>query len=99
MSGVITEALAYESRVYLKPAMYDNMLQTRSARDEESAAMLDIIFSTKTFDLCDIGEWGKLNYVIRDGVLGAKDTMVSDYAASIDSAKAAMEKTTALFSE
>lgn len=97
MSGIITEALACESMSYLKPAMYDNMLKTRSTRDEESAAMLDIIFSTKTFDLCDICEWGQLNYAVRDNVLGVKDTLASDYATIITAANNALTKTVALF--
>lgn len=99
MSGIITEALAYESMLCLRPAMYDNMLKGRSIRDEESADTLDIIFSTKTFDLCDICEWGNLNYFIRDNMLGVKDTLASDYASTINAAKEALSNTIELFNK
>lgn len=99
MTGLIAEALAYESKIYLEPAMYDNLLKTRGARDEESAAMLDIIYNSKTFDLCDICEWGGLNYVIRDNVLGVKDTIASDYASIIASATTHLNNTIELFNK
>ncbi len=50
-TGIITEALAYYSKQYLTPAYYDVSLQGILARDEESKEMLDIIFSSKLYDL------------------------------------------------
>lgn len=97
MTGLIAEALAYESKIYLEPAMYDNLLKTRGARDQESEEMLNIIYNSKTFDLCDICEWGGLNYSIRNNVLGASDTLVSDYAAIITSANIALNETIEMF--
>ena len=41
--GLITEALAVASHKYVIPAYYDVTLKTKAARDDESAAMLDII--------------------------------------------------------
>ncbi len=45
-TGAIMEALAYDSMGLIDKAMYDIVLKGKSARDEESADMLDIIFST-----------------------------------------------------
>ena len=42
-SGLITEALAVASHEYVIPAYYDVTLKTKVARDNDSAAMLDII--------------------------------------------------------
>ena len=50
-TGLILEALAYESVYTLTPAFYDLTLLTRTARDDESEAMLDIIFNNKIYDI------------------------------------------------
>jgi len=50
-TGIITEAMAYYSKQYITPAYYDVSLQGILARDEESREMLDIIFSSKLYDL------------------------------------------------
>jgi len=49
-ASVIMEALAAESRYTLFPAYYDITLQRKFTRDDESAAMLDIIFGTTVYD-------------------------------------------------
>ncbi len=50
-TGIIIEALSAESMYTLTPAYYDITLQGKSVRDEESAAMLDVIFASRIFDL------------------------------------------------
>jgi len=49
-TSIILEALAAESRYTLFPAYYEITLQRKFTRDDESAAMLDIIFSTTVYD-------------------------------------------------
>jgi hypothetical protein len=49
-TSIILEALAAESHYTLFPAYYDITLQRKFTRDEESAAMLDIIFATTVYD-------------------------------------------------
>lgn len=93
MTGIVTEALAYASYYKLKPALYDNMLMSRSVLDAESSPMLDIVFRNKSFDMCDCMEWGNLNYLVRDSILGVKDTFTSEYASTVEAAKSAMEET------
>ncbi|MCL1793901.1 MAG: hypothetical protein FWG34_08525 [Oscillospiraceae bacterium] len=51
--GAIIEVLACESLNYVIPAYYEVSLKTKHARDEESAEMLDIIFSHRVIDLGD----------------------------------------------
>ncbi|MCQ2431074.1 MAG: hypothetical protein MJ175_00565 [Clostridia bacterium] len=56
--GLITESLAAESVSTVSPAFYDVCLNGKTVRDDESSAMLDIIFATKHFDIglaLDIG--------------------------------------------
>ena len=50
-TGVITEYMAYVSQSILTPAYYEKTLVGSVIRDEESAEMLDIIFSTRVFDV------------------------------------------------
>lgn len=93
MTGVITEALAYASYEYLKPALYDKMLMGRSVMDEESGPMLDLVFQNKSFDMCDVMEWGNMNYNVRDAILGGKASLASDWAEDIAAAKASLQDT------
>jgi hypothetical protein len=50
-TGTILEALAAESKYTVKPAYYDRTLKGKHARDDESQEMLDIIFSTRNYDV------------------------------------------------
>ena len=57
----IVEAMAALSQKHIKPAFYEKMLKSRSTYDSESMKMIDIIFSTKVYDLIDIYGGGNLN--------------------------------------
>jgi len=57
-AGLILEALAAESKYTLQPAYYDIALKTKGARDDESAAMLDIIVNQRVYDFGDIFGFG-----------------------------------------
>jgi hypothetical protein len=59
-TGFIVEALAAESKYTLIPAYIDTALKGKYVRDNESEAMLDIIFSTRTYDLGDVFGFGSL---------------------------------------
>lgn len=50
-TGLITEALAYESVSTVTPAFYDLTLRVKNTRDDESEAMLDIIFNNRNYDI------------------------------------------------
>ncbi|MCL1792387.1 MAG: hypothetical protein FWG34_00805 [Oscillospiraceae bacterium] len=66
-TSAVIEALNSESYKTVIPVYYDRCLKTRNSRDEESEAMLDIIFSNLTVDLGDT-VWADK---IRDGVFTA----------------------------
>ena len=63
-TSVILEAMAFESLGTVLPAYYEVSLKTKMVRDEESSAMLDIIFENHVLDLGD-GVWFDL---LRDGL-------------------------------
>ena len=57
-TSIILEAMAAESRYTLQPAYYDVVLQRKFARDEDSSEMLDIIFSTRVYDIGAVYAFG-----------------------------------------
>lgn len=50
-TGIILEELAYQGKKLLTPAYYDQTLVGQYTRDEESVDMLDIIFSSRVYDV------------------------------------------------
>lgn len=59
-NSIILDAMAYEGRKQIRPAYYDVCLQRKYTRDDDSSAMLDIIFSSTVYDLgfvYGIGTW------------------------------------------
>lgn len=89
-SGIVLEALAYQGQKLLTPAYYDQTLVGKSVRDEESVAMLDIIFATRVFDVgiyYNIGtyknELGRL-FVTRSALSSIYETYRSSAEATIN---------------
>ncbi len=61
MSTILAEALACEAKYTVTDAYYEMNLKTKAARDEESSAMLDIIFETRVYDLGWYYQFGGYN--------------------------------------
>ena len=60
-TGIILEALAAKGKEILLPTYYDKQLQSKFARDEESSAMLDIIFKNRVYDIGTMFNWGNVS--------------------------------------
>ena len=92
-TGMILEALAYESLDILTPAYYEITLKRKYTNDEDSAAMLDLIFSTRIVDLGMMFDWGSITGIY-DGLAkpGAKE-FTTVYASRESGILKAMEKT------
>ena len=69
-TAAVLEALARLSEEYVMPAYYDVTLQRKAARDEESRQMLEIIFSTRAYDLGWIYQIGGSKAFLMDSVRG-----------------------------
>lgn len=65
-TSIILEALASKGQEIMTPVYYDGQLKSRDARDEESSAMLDIIFEHRIFDLGVYFDWGGAYTSLRD---------------------------------
>ena len=78
-AGLILEAMAYYSVDTLTKSYYDIALNNRYVRDRDSSDMLDIIFSTRVYDLGYIFNIGSLGTMI-ETMYNAKNTnFVSTY--------------------
>lgn len=94
-TGMILETLAYNSNDTVTKAYYEINLYTKLARDDESGEMLDIIFSTKRYDLAMAFGWGGLKTVLVNSTKSGN--FASLYAAAESKAQADMEKTIEIF--
>jgi len=77
-TGIITEALAYYSHVYLTPAFYDAALNGILLRDQESSEMLDIIFNTKVYDIGYIYNFADMAFSLRKLVQNGSKAFTSE---------------------
>ncbi len=87
--GLIIEAMGKYSKDYITPAYYDIQLKYRDTRDNESSEMLDIIFSSRTFDIGAAFNWG--NTLIN--LTSMDKNYASRFESIMDSAQAALEQT------
>lgn len=78
-TGYITQALAYESMMTLTPAYYEQTLQNKVSRDENSSRMLDLLFSTRTYDFGWYFEIGGYNEEIMNLLRKYSTDVVSMY--------------------
>jgi len=68
LAGAVTEAMACASLNDVVPMYYDVVLKNKYSRDENSTAMLDLIYGNRVYDLGDTLFCG----TIRDGVFAGK---------------------------
>lgn len=91
-TGIIIEALSAESMYTLTPAYYDITLKTKSSRDEESSGMLDLIFTSRVFDLANLFGWGGIFDLPGAQTETGKTEIASAIEKKLKSANAAMQK-------
>lgn len=74
--GIVLETMAWLGRDHLLPEYYDKQLKGRYASDRESAAMLDIIFNYRCYDIGALAkgdgiQWSPFNILVADNVNSA----------------------------
>lgn len=89
---LIMEALAVESVSTVSPAFYDVCLNGKVVRDEESKAMLDIIFASKSFDIGYIMNLASFRSMLTNLEKSGSTDVASSYASAMNSAKTELEK-------
>jgi len=66
MTGIVLEDMSCESVYIITPAYYEISLQGKLLRDNESSEMLDIILSTRLYDVGASYQIGTYNERIMD---------------------------------
>ncbi len=94
-TGYLTQALAYESLYTLTPAYYDQTLKGKTSRDEESSAMLDLIFATRTYDFGWYFEIGGYN----EGIMNLLRNYSSDVTSMYEKSSKAATKVLSKYNE
>lgn len=99
-TSVITEALSFESWKQVLPSVYDIVLESKYARDDESAAMLDLILAGRVYTFGYIyDDWKGMQWALQVLVNTKKSDFASYYAKNEKTALKQYEKVTAMFEE
>jgi ABC-type glycerol-3-phosphate transport system substrate-binding protein len=77
IAGAVLEAMACESRNAIIPAYYEYSLKNKFSRDIETEQMLDLIYSTRVFDLGDVIWYNPIRLGYSQVFDSGKDTFVS----------------------
>lgn len=91
-TGIVIEALSAESMYTLTPAYYEISLKTKFARDDDSSDMLDLIFSSRNYDLGMMYDWGGIYTLTQNLAYAGNDNLASEYAKISRRAESEMEK-------
>ncbi|MBE6678745.1 MAG: hypothetical protein E7597_08140 [Ruminococcaceae bacterium] len=94
--GIILDALGAYSKDYLTPEYYEKQLKRGDAQDPDSAAVLDVVFGSRVFDLGQVfgAKWATTDLVealdtnIQSRVEGQKDIIEMNISITIDKVKA-----------
>ena len=70
LSALIMEAMAFLGEEIIRPAIYDVTLQGKIAQDEQSARVLEIVYSDIYFDLNHCFDFGKSTQLLRSYIVG-----------------------------
>jgi len=97
--GYMLEVLSYTTQETVMPAFYETSAKGKYTYDEESARMLDLIFSNPRYDLGVIFNWGGMGNIILQLASENSSNFASKYAGVADSAQTALENTVKMFAE
>ena len=98
-TGFILEAFSAKSMEIVTPAFYDVTLIGKSTRDDESAEMLDLIYSTLVYDIGAFFMWGGLPDAVMQAWNAKNENLASLYESKKAAVLAAVEETKTIFSK
>ena len=87
-TGMLMEALSYEGYKSVIPVFYENILKTKSARDNESEDMIDYIFENLYYDMGTLINFGNFTQDICE----MADTLNTNIASFVEKNKSKAEK-------
>ena len=93
MAGTVVEAMGYYSQKYVTPAFIDTTVMDKAVRDEESAAIVEMVLANRIYDIGFIFNWGGLRANFGSMVGDGNANFASSYASIENRVKSEMEKT------
>ena len=91
-TGLFLEAFAYEGSKTIVPAFYENILMGKTARDDESAAMLEYIYGNIRYDTGNLFNLGDFHGVIRNMAANKNTNIASALERNIPVMETAIDK-------
>ncbi|MCL2775387.1 MAG: hypothetical protein FWD71_18885 [Oscillospiraceae bacterium] len=88
----VLDALGYYSKQVLTPAYYEKTLKQKGARDDESEAMIDLIFNTVHYDLGYVYNWGNIDQLALNLAQKSDRNITSAYDKAEPKINTAIEK-------
>ncbi len=98
-TGYLTQMLGYESKIHMTPAYYEQTLQNKVSRDEESAAMLDLIFASRTYDFGWYFEMGDFTSILMNSLRNYTNNLSSSIRTKDKVVNKAIDKYNQIISE
>ena len=88
----VMECMAILSGQHVIPTYYELVLKRKTVRDEESAGMLDIIFSNRTYDLVNYYSDLALAGTFQTSVSKKTNSFSSSYSSAAKKAERSLKK-------
>ena len=79
-TGILLEALSYESYKSVLPWYYDVMMTKKNVRDEQSGEMLELIYNTRAFDFAYVYDKQTLSFSFHLQIQNNNADLASYYA-------------------
>ncbi len=95
----VLECMAILSGKHVIPTYYELVLKRKTVRDEESAGMLDIIFSNRTYDLANYYSTLALAGTFQGAVSKGTNSFASSYAKAASRTEKALKKLISQFDD
>ena len=93
MVGAVIDAMSRESGNTVMPAYYNNLLNQKIARDEESIEMLKNIFDSVIYDIGSVFNWGNIWDEQHHFFAGKKEDYISYHEKIAGKIQSALDKT------
>jgi hypothetical protein len=87
------EAMTYESFYRVIPIFYQNYLETKLVRDEDSVEMLRIVHNSLYYDIGALFNWSDMRMIIEGMSNSPDNTLATKYAAIAKVVQKQIDKT------
>lgn len=91
-TGILLEALSYESYKSVLPLYFDVMVTKKNVRDEQSGEMLELIYNTRAFDLAYVYDNFTLSFAFQSQSEANNPDLASYYARQEKALNKTMER-------